>query len=581
MFARPKLTEFKPSLAEKIRKQLLNMPSDTQQERLKLSNLTRRTPAKLNSPQVNQIGSQCQTSSQRHFLFITDHNTKASVVSLDYSNCGGYLSSVYENGTINIFGLTTKIKSDTISFDRDSTLARFNPAKRFHLAVASYKGGVTVYDIASKRIHFQQKDAHDAPCRDIAMPEDVPDRLLSCGCDSLVKIFDTRKKATGLQIRSSCGLSTISVSKCGGFFCVGNLKGDIITYDMRSLRQPLTKMKVDNELVTRVTFMPTWGDSDNQFPSMSQRDSGESAVSDELPDLPEANDDYTMDDIIGFQKGRISELETSRVSSFSAVSVRGDYEGRMSENFGRNIANALKDLSFTSDTSFIDNNATSPEQEERGSNIDRMRRGSGGRKESLQKRRSSFMPSPLQLIQEEIFDKENFAGSLNTQSTGTPTASGPRFSSTPNPSLKPTKGTVEANDSADEIIDVEAYEKTETEDDADGSIKKKSSSGETLVPPSFSANQLNIDLKKEFEDIHAKIHFEVQSLGLDLNGRHMEMMSYIFNQRRQLQSRIDMVEECVGYLLNDDVKINRIMELQDENRDLRSQLDEIMKRLNH
>lgn len=515
---------------------------------------------------------------------IPDPNTKASVVSLDYSNCGGYLSSVYENGTINIFGLTTKIKSDTISFDRDSTLARFNPSKRFHLAVASYKGGVTVYDIASKRIHFQQKDAHDAPCRDIAMPEDIPDRLLTCGCDSLVKIFDTRKKGTGIQIRSSCGLSCISVSKCGGFVCVGNLKGDIITYDMRSLRQPLTKMKVDNELVTRVTFMPTWGDSDGQFPTMSQRDSGESAMSDDLPEAPETQDDYTLDDIVGFQKGRISEFETSRVSTFSTVSHKGDYEGRMSENFGRNIANALKDLSFTSDASFVDHNPTSPEQEERLSNLDRMRRGSGGRKESLQKRRSSFMPSPLQLIHEEIGDKENFGGSMNTLSTGTPTPSGPRFSSTPVPSLKPDNDPLQADNSADdsvnEIIDVDAYEKSEREDVADGSSKKKSSSGETLMPPSFTSPQLNIDFKKEFEALNAKIHFEVQSLNFDLNGRHMEMMTYIFNQRRQLQSRIQMVEECMGIMMNDDAKITRIMELQDENHDLRVQLDEVMKRLN-
>lgn len=485
------------------------------------------------------------------------------------------MSSVYENGIINIYGLTTKIKADQVKIDRDSSLARFSPSKRFHLAIASFKGGVTVYDMASRRIHFQQKDAHDAPCRDIAMPEDIPDRLLSCGCDSLIKIFDTRQKATGLQIQSSCGLSTISVSKCGGFFGVGNLKGDVITYDMRSLRQPLTKMKVDNELVTRVVFMPTWGCNEARFTTLEERKSGESAMSDELPDVPETPHDFTMEDIVGFQKGRISDFETSIVSRVSAVPARGD-EARLSLNFGRNVKNAINDLSF--DENFADNAPTSPEPEERTSLLDRIRRVSVGKKESLSKRRSSFMPSPLQQIREEHIDKENHAGSLNKLSIETPTCSGPRFSSTPTLSSKLSKEAAEHKDElSNEIIDVDALDSSAEE------LSKKKSSLETLVPPVASAAHFDIDIKKEFDalrDKTEKIHFEVQSLSMDSNGRHIEMMTYILNQRRELQSRIHMVEECMGILMNDDPKIKRIIELQEENRDLRRQLDEIVIHLN-
>ena len=490
------------------------------------------------------------------------------------------MSSVYENGIVNIYGLTTKIRADTVkAVDRDSSLARFSPARRSHLAIASFKGGVTVYDMFTKRIHFQQKDAHDAPCRDVAMPEDIPDRLLSCGCDSLIKIFDTRQKSTALQIQSSCGLSTISVTKCGGFFAVGNLKGDIITYDMRSLRQPLTKMKVDNELVTRIAFMPIWGESDNQITSLEGGNSSESILSDELPDVPDNPHDFTMEDLVGFQKGRISDFETSVVSRVSIGQYCGD-ETRLSSNFGRNVKNAINELSF--DENF-DENSVTPARVESNSLLDRIKRVTVGKKESLPKRRSSLMPSPLQRIREEHVDKENCAGSLNK---GTPT-SGPRFSSTPTlHSIN--KLSFEAPEIKDEyeVIDVDALDSSS---EATQEPNKKIYTTETLVPPylpapsSFPAQQFDVDFKKEFNALHEKtekIHFEVQSLNMDSNGRHLEMMTYIFNQRRELQSRIQMVEECMAILMTDDVKINRIMELQEENRDLRHQLDEILKRLN-
>lgn len=512
-----------------------------------------------------------------NFLFV-DPQSKASVISLDYSNCGGYLSSVYENGIINIYGLTTKIKSDTITLDKDSSLARFHPAKRFHLAVASYKGAATVYDIASKKIHFQQKDAHDAPCRDLAMAEDTPDRLFTCGCDSFIKIFDTRKKSTGLMIQSSCGLSTISVSKCGGFFAVGNLKGDVLTYDMRALRHPLDRKKVDNELITRIAFVPTSCDGVEQFPTMSNRESSGSVMSDDLPDPPEMKDDYTMDDIVGFQKGRVSDFEMSCASRVSTISCRADHDGRISDAFGRNVANALRDLSFGSETSFVECNPTTPEIDDRNINVDRLKRFSGGKKDSLAKRRSSYMPSPLQLIREEIVDKENHSGSLNAAGSPSlsPSVSGPRFSSTPQaPFMKLKKNShleIPVESTNDEIIDVDAIDASEQENTE---VLKQPSSAATIVP-----SQFNFDIKKEFEALHEKIHFEVQSLNFDLNGRHIEMMSYIHNQRRQLQSRIQMIEECMATLMNDDVKINRIMELQDENQELREQLDNIMRRLN-
>lgn len=483
------------------------------------------------------------------------------------------MSSVHENGLINIFGLTTNVNVQNVRIDRDPSLSRFCPSQRFHLAIADYKGGVTVFDLAAKRIHFQQKDAHSAPCRDIAMPEDIPDRLLSCGCDSLIKIFDTRQKVTGLQIKLSCGNSTISVSKCGGFFVVGNLKGEIFSYDMRSLNQPLANTKVDTDLVTRIAFMPTWGESESQLTTLQGNHSNGSSLSDGLPDPQEAVHDFTMDDLVGFQQARISDFEINTVSRASSVTQRSD-DARMSMNFGRNVKNAINDLSF-------DDSLKTPEREEHCSILDRIRRFSSGKKESLPKRRSSLMPSPLQRIHEEHIDKENRGGSLNKLSVGTPKSSGPRFSSTPALTSQLSKETSENKpELPNDVIDVDALDSSSEVTD----VSSKKKTFETLIPSqSVSALQFNVDFKKEFDALNEKtdkINFQVQSLDMDTYSRHLEMMTYVFNQRRELQSRVQMIEECMGILMNDDVKINRIMELQDENHQLRHQLDETIKRLN-
>lgn len=463
-----------------------------------------------------------------------------------------------------------KIKSDTLKLDKDSSLARFHPTKRFHLAIASFKGAVTVYDISTKKIYFQQKDAHDAPCRDVAMPEGSPDRLFTCGCDSIIKIFDTRKKGVGSQIKSSCGLSTMSVSKCGGFIAVGNLKGEVLSYDMRNLRQELAKIRIGNDLVTRIAFMPACGDGADNMTAISKRES----VASMAEEVPEHFDEINCsNEGLALMKGRWSELE---YSAFSQASTRDGL--RASDNFGRNIANALNDLSFSSDVnvSYLEENLPQ-EIDDRHVN---MKRYSGGKKDSFMRRRSSqLVPSPLVLIQEEIVDKENDSGALNTPDNDS-FASGQRFSSTPSAEItsQKTMNTAESMpiqaEMSNEVIDVDALD-TSNQNEATGGDKPALTN---TITPSFQLP--NIDIKKEFEAIHEKIHFEVQSLNFDLNGRHMEMMNYIFNQRRIVQSRVQMIEECMGILMNDDVKINRIMELQDENRELRTQLDNIMKSLN-
>lgn len=83
-----------------------------------------------------------------------------------------------------------------------------------------------------------------------------PDCLVTVGYDTMINIFDIRKKTLSLQIRHEHPFSSISLSDCGLFCCAGNLKGEIICYDFRNLKTILSVGKVHEGAIERVAFVP-------------------------------------------------------------------------------------------------------------------------------------------------------------------------------------------------------------------------------------------------------------------------------------------------------------------------------------
>lgn len=52
-------------------------------------------------------------------------------------------------------------------------------------------------------------------------------------------------------------LSSVALSECGNYFCVGNLKGEVISYDLRNTKSYLNAQKVHNSAVNRISFVPS------------------------------------------------------------------------------------------------------------------------------------------------------------------------------------------------------------------------------------------------------------------------------------------------------------------------------------
>jgi hypothetical protein len=456
----------------------------------------------------------------------------SGVIFLDYNSSNDQLASTYENGLINIYSLQTSVKFDTLKLDGSSTLARFHPSRNSLLGIASYKGTATLYDVFSKKAIFKNTTAHNAPCSDIAFTESY---VLSAGYDGLVNIFDIRKQSVGLKISGSYAWTTLAVSHCGAYFVGGNMKGELVTYDLRSIKKPLASARIEkgSQKISRVEFLNSSSsiEMDDQIDKEVRHSlmRAEEEIGSQSSERADNNDSY-IEEIADFARGRVSDFSTSalnhvtKISTPSRKSDEVDYKRLSKDDFSRR----------SDDTLFDDSRVTK-------------------RKDVVTKRRSSIMPPALRNISEESNDKENDGKYLNTPSK----AFKGTLETTSTPAIR-----MSTASSADDVNDVDREESFKSVETAENSKQ--------------SIDKYPFDLRKEFESLKEslseKIRIEVGMLNMDENYRFVQLMNHITDQKQKLQERLSMVEECMAMMMNDDFKINRIMELQAENDVLRKEL---------
>lgn len=112
-------------------------------------------------------------------------------------------------------------------------------------------------DIQTKKKLFFDKSAHEGPVSDISMFESSQDVFASCSYDCNIKVFDLRRRSVVQRFKQEHPMSTLCISSCGTFCVAGNLKGDVISYDFRSMKEPLNTKRVHDSKVIRVAFVPT------------------------------------------------------------------------------------------------------------------------------------------------------------------------------------------------------------------------------------------------------------------------------------------------------------------------------------
>lgn len=97
--------------------------------------------------------------------------------------------------------------------------------------------------------------AHKNYSADISWLPSSPSTLLSVG-GTTMKVFDTRQNVTLSVTDHAYSYSTLAVSPCEKYCCVGDVKGSIISYDLRNIRTALQTNSCHEGIVTNLRFLP-------------------------------------------------------------------------------------------------------------------------------------------------------------------------------------------------------------------------------------------------------------------------------------------------------------------------------------
>ncbi|XP_011210693.2 uncharacterized protein LOC105231216 [Bactrocera dorsalis] len=521
-------------------------------------------------------------------------NNRNSVLYLDYNGTDEYISSVFENGHINIYGTKTKTKIDSVNIDGNSTLARFHPTKRFQFSIASFKGAVTVYDLQTKRKIFNLNDAHASPCRDLCMSAATPDSLISVGYDCIVNVFDTRRRTPQMKLNHPHPLSTVAMSGCGTYFCVGNLKGELISYDIRSVKKCLATKKVHDCSVTRLSFVPLSEDDGSTTSSFSgtianNTDSPTEYLGEQQKSTATMRQRDSFCDFLDFQANKLDRMSarfTMRRDSFdwdtlgrkpktedttpTASKLNGSSENlnESTEKSTENISNGKLNMSFD----YVNT---------------RRKKIEDGKKPyttPLRDRNSiSKMVTNLKQIEEEesshilhqnnvsnTSDKENPSNAeMDFDTHGQLRKPLNAYSSTPNhtpiDSIKVKKLDQVKSEIITENNNVETINTTENNHSENVNI--------TATPS---------DILQHIADLRLEMNTRFQKLESEVKVNAEQNKWQIFTQiadiwARQMNTSED-IRDALSYLLQTDPFVNEFLRLKDENELLKAQLQQIMEK---
>ncbi|XP_055632188.1 uncharacterized protein LOC129772525 [Toxorhynchites rutilus septentrionalis] len=528
------------------------------------------------------------------------------VTCLDFNATDDCLAAVYESGTVNLFGIKTNARVATMTFDKHTTKVRFHPTRRFLMAVASYNGSVVLYDTQSKKVAFSQSEAHSAPCRDIGMTSNCPDALFTVGYDNVINIFDTRKKLTASQIRSNYPFESIAVSECGGFFCVGNLKGFVSGYDMRNLAEPLKTSKIHDNIVNSIAFVPKPSEKGGHRVSfdpaqVSKIDEvsltsnsggsrpGSANNSQNSQNANKSDQDSFMGEIDLFLQRRDSMDYMSRLSSSSRLST----ESRSSINMGggNNLMGYLDDIS--------DSNL----DVDQGGNVQSNLDDSFVNVNRLLKRTTTTTTTKKQSFvdrtQKSTINLENIREESHDNDSSRTLAEIPADTN-----VEPQKPMVGVKKSASFRRSVATENK---ENHFDGTEKNSTPQSEVIITstPDWDTPKTALPTTTSTEPIPASVQLALQELKLEIANFRTEIREEMkehffqnkvdrkytaqatrshawmgaFNLWRETQKKLDRVDEVTqtgfGLLLSNDEFTQQFLRLQRENEALKQRIAEL------
>ncbi|XP_055597654.1 uncharacterized protein LOC129747446 [Uranotaenia lowii] len=523
------------------------------------------------------------------------------VTFMDFNATDELLAAVYENGSVNVYGMKTSSRLYNLAFDKNTTKARFHPAKRFLLSVASYNGSVLMYDTHQKKVLFNQVEAHTAPCRDLAMTAASPDMLYTVGYDNVINVFDTRKKQAPLQIRSNYPFESLAVSECGQFLCVGNLKGYLYGYDARNLSKPLNTNKCHDSSVTSILFANSRdGETVNttvagksvkkvsivEEPKICHSSVSVSSVDEEHPVVGKPEHDSFMNEIDMFLQRRDSMDCMSRLSTSSRMSSGS---ARASMGGGNNLMSYLDDIDDNFDSEQNAEDTQSPNLDESYINTNRLVKRNATKKQPSLERPQKSSTNLENIREESDVDSSRALSEIPPEFNGDQSKQGSAIPPSKRVSLRRSTNAENKENQFSPVPD-----RTSTPQSTQESTpvipqhrdSTKLSTGDSLPPTVQAAFQ---ELKLEMADLRNEMRAELKEHffqnNVDRKYTAMATRSHLwmgtFNLWQETQQKLERIDEVTqagfGLLLSNDEFTQRYMALQKENEQLKRRISELEK----
>lgn len=454
-----------------------------------------------------------------------------------------------------------------------STIIKFHPTKRFQLAVASYLGRVSIYDAQVRKKIFHLEKAHTSPCRDVAVSSVNDACLFSVGFDCYINIYDTRKKTIAQQLKTEHPLSAIALSPTSPECVVGNLKGELLMFDVRRMSEAFTKVQAHESLVTRLAFVPpeaTEIDFQATSPSCESKNVSASAV-DSVGSLNESVDVFSLmpileknrasnesvparrDSFMDFLNAHMSSVENSRLSMDSGdLREKRRSKSRLSASPGDQTFYPERDDSR--DTSFV----------------------------TIRKKRSSGHTEPKLSDIKEIEEQEK----KNKEDDEVPEILEENLVIDKNDN-----GKFEDKDKNSDVKEEIVEENLSINQNDDGHIKSphsfsqilpgyRNSTPNRMVPDAASlagvVEGINKEMTKQLKITENELKYEMNTLKWHTYG---EMFSLWQSQNRAIEKmseKIDDIANALAMILQTEDFVNEFSRLQEENTTLRTQLAKMM-----
>lgn len=402
--------------------------------------------------------------------------------------------------------------------------------------MVSYNGSVTLYDIQAKRKVFQSS-VHKSPCSDLAMSTANENCLITVGYDKMINLFDTRKKITSIQMSALHPLSAVALSACGSYICVGNLKGQLLGYDFRNVKEPLIVTKnVHNSSVKRITFLPDGKNTSMSFNDqhlenaepVNRRDSVSNFFDYHYKRLPEEKRDFSRLFSVGNFSTRISLGHDLKMPLEEIPCVE-------SESNCSSSSSSSSDVEFVgyvdNQTSFNKHLPTSFKREPKSSEASEA--ASNSRSSNIQ-----YVPAD----QSKNLDQNNASAKLTSTPLNVQQGPGSLVST---PIAKPANPKL--------VI---------TEVDAGDGVHLNA--GEAVTRE---------ELQEKISWMEKQMSFQMENMKWDITNTNMTMFNQQMMAIERLEKNVQRLTACVDCLMHSDHFMKEFFELRLQNEELKSQLN--------